>query len=484
MFQYQIQTIKPLTTAHLAQTMTLLSMTTAELKQKIESELAKNPALEISEERLCPTCQRRLTDPGPCPICSRPNNPDFEEPIVFISSQSDYASGSSNSENNYNIEDLPDDNIPPILDLATFVLRQIAAEINHDEHAIVAHILTSLDEDGLLTVTPEEISRYHHVSIAVVNKLIRIIQNANPIGVGSANPQEAMLIQLETLIENQYDVPTIAKDIVQNGLHLLSKHQHNELAKQLGVTKEDVKEAADFIGKNLNPYPGRAYWGDHRQENSNPHAYQQPDIIINKLNESNGNQLVVEILLPIRGTLQVNPLFRDATKTASEENADKWKKDLEDANLLVKCIQQRNHTMQRLMKHMATEQSPFILKGEKYLEPITRAEVADELSVHESTISRAVSGKCVQLPSGKIIPFSMFFDRSLPIRARIRDIIQSEKQPYTDSQITELLFQEGIQIARRTVAKYRSMEGILPAHIRKKMKKKAKANGKNINTPN
>jgi RNA polymerase sigma-54 factor len=126
--------------------------------------------------------------------------------------------------------------------------------------------------------------------------------------------------------------------------------------------------------------------------------------------------------------------------------------------------------MQRLMKYIAKEQSEFILKGEKYLQPTTRAEVAEELEVHESTISRAVSGKCVQLPSGRIIPLSMFFDRSLPIRFQLREIIQEEPFVYTDSQLVELLSQRGINIARRTVAKYRSMEGILPAHQRKKLK--------------
>jgi len=131
------------------------------------------------------------------------------------------------------------------------------------------------------------------------------------------------------------------------------------------------------------------------------------------------------------------------------------------------------------MKYIASEQNAFILEGEKFLQPTTRAKVADRLEVHESTISRAVSGKCVQLPTGKIIPLSMFFDRSLPIRARIREMIQNEKQVYTDAQLVELLSQNGIEIARRTAAKYRSMEGILPAHLRKKMKNRANNNGKN-----
>ncbi len=484
MLQYQVQTIKPLTTAHLAQTMTLLGMTADELKQKIEAELAKNPALEISENRFCPTCHRLITDSGPCPICSRPKNQCFNEPIVFVSSQADYFSTIRSSNEYYYPDELPDDNIAPTVDLATYVLGQIATELQPEERPIVAHILTGLDEDGFSTISHFEISRYHHVSIAKVKDLIRIIQKANPIGVGSANPQEAMLVQLETLLENQYKVPPIAKSLIDQGLHLLSRHQYVELAKRFNVGKEEISEAAQFISMNLNPFPGRAYWGDHRRESGkNPQVYQQPDIIINQINHQDGNHLVIEILLPLRGTLQINPLFKQATKEATEENADQWKKDLEEANLLIKCIQQRNHTMQRLMKHIALEQKAFILEGEKYLQPTTRAEVADKLDVHESTISRAVSGKCVQLPSGKIIPLSMFFDRSLPIRAEIQEIIKAEKQVYTDSQLVELLSQKGIEIARRTVAKYRSMEGILPAYLRRKLKYRANNNGKNITRP-
>ena len=481
MLHYQIQTIKPLTTAHLAQTMTLLGMTSAELQQKIESELSKNPALEISENRYCPTCHRLLTDPGPCPVCSRPKNDNLDEPIVFVSSHADYFTSVGNSTGSFYPDELPDDNLTPTVDLATYVLSQIAAELKPEERPIVAHILTSLDEDGFLTITPFEISRYHHVPIVEVEGLIKVIQKANPIGVGSANPKEAMLIQLEILDENQYNVPVIARTLIEEGLQFLSRHQHIELAKKLNLDKNTVSEAAEFISKNLNPFPGRAYWGDHRQESGdNPQVYQTPDIIINEINQQNGSKLVVEILLPLRGTLQINPLFKQATEDASDDNVDQWKKDLENANLLIKCIQQRNHTMERLMRNLAMEQSSFIRAGEKYLQPTTRAEVAERLDVHESTISRAVSGKCVQLPSGKIIPLSMFFDRSLPIRAEISDIIKSEPHAYTDSQLVDILSKRGINIARRTVAKYRSMEGILPAHLRKKLKKRTTEHGKKI----
>jgi RNA polymerase sigma-54 factor len=112
-------------------------------------------------------------------------------------------------------------------------------------------------------------------------------------------------------------------------------------------------------------------------------------------------------------------------------------------------------------------QKSFIIHGETYLEPLTRAQIAEELEVHESTISRAVANKTVQLPNKKIIPMAMFFDRSLAVRTILKNIIENEPQAWNDTELREQLENQGISVARRTVAKYRAMEGILPAHLRR-----------------
>jgi RNA polymerase sigma-54 factor len=471
MLQYQGQEIKPLTTAHLAQTMTLLGMSSAELCQKIESELANNPALELVEERRCPSCKRLIHEPGPCPICSRPNIHEITEPIVFVSSISDHYYSSINNKSNYFADDLPDDNIAPVENLSTYVLRQIVSELDADDHLIAAHILTSINEDGLLQVQPIEISRYHHISLSRVEKIIETIQKADPIGVGSQTAEEALSIQLKVLKENGESIPENAEVAITEGMSYLSRHQYTDLSKLLKISTAEAERIAKFISSNLNPFPGRAHWGDAQHKNGSPPVYHQPDIIIKYLYPGKDSTLVVEILLPMRGTLQINDLFRKTIKNAPDESLDQWKKDLENANLLIKCIQQRNNTMQRLMTYLADFQRDFIIKGDKYLRPITRAAVSQILDVHESTISRAVAGKCLQLPTGRIIPLSKFFDRSLSIRAHINEMIKSENQPYTDSQIAEKLLEMDFKVARRTVAKYRAMEGILPAHLRKNLNK-------------
>jgi RNA polymerase sigma-54 factor len=462
MFQRHYQVLRPLTTAHLAQTMTLLSLTVGELRQQIDSELASNPALELIEERRCPSCHRLLPPRGTCPVCSCPPSDRSEEPVVFISPREDFypkgdVAPDSGSEDDYSTE---------VDDLPTYVLRQIAPELNPRDRRLAAYLLTNLDEDGLLTVSLFEVARYFHVPIADVEAVQRIIQRSDPLGVGSSTPRDALLVQLELLSETRR-VPELALRIVREGMELMSRRQYAELARMFKVTSAKVQQAINFISENLNPFPARSHWGDVRQPSApSVTTYHQPDIIISYLNDDPTNPLMVEIIMPLHGTLRINPLFRSAINQASAEKKEEWKSDLERASLFVKCLQQRNHTMQRLIQRVVALQKGFIINGERHLVPVTRARLSQELEVHESTISRAVANKTVQLPNRRIIAFSAFFDRSLNVRTVLKDLIADESSPLSDSELSELLAEKGFSVARRTVAKYRAMEGILPAHLR------------------
>ena len=461
--QSQSTILRPITTAHLAQTMTLMSLTALELRQKIEAELASNPALELSEDHFCPSCHRRLPYSGLCPLCSRPQGVSAEEPIVFVSSRDDFYPSSGKVAP----EDMPDEELgAEVDDLPRFVLRQIAPELPPEDRAIAAHILTSLDEDGLLRIPLVEIAHYHHVLPSRVLSVLRMIQRAEPVGVGSPTPQDALLVQLEILAESG-PVPPLAAQAIIQGMDLLSRHQYIELGKRLGIPTLTARQIAEFISENLNPYPARAHWGDiHQSAEPANDVYTIPDVIISRLTDTPNTPLVVEVISPLIGKLRINPLFRQSLSQAPTDKVDQWQKDIEQAQLLIKCIQQRDHTMVRLMQRLASIQREFILSGDAYLAPITRASLAIELEVHESTISRAVSNKAVQLPWGRIIPLAKFFDRSLHIRTALRDIVAQETKPLTDTQIARALKKQGYPIARRTVAKYRAMEGILPAHLR------------------
>ena len=463
MFQGQFQTQRPLTTAHLAQTMALLSLTSDELSQKIESELASNPALEVVEERRCPTCHRLIPEKGVCPVCSLQANPSSDEPVVFLSPRDEFIPKKDYIETEIDEEPFA----TAEEELPTYVLRQIAPDLESDERGLAAFLLTHLNEDGFLTTTLMDVANYCHVPLEKVKKVQRLIQRADPVGVGSLNTQEALLVQLETLAEIS-EVPPLASKLISECMDLLSHHQYAEIAHRYEVPQKQVAQIAHFISENLNPFPGRSHWGDVRQPAADaPEVYHRPDILINFLNENPDNPLVVEIIMPISGTLQVNPLFKQAIQQANSDAKEELKGDLEKASLFVKCLQQRNHTMERLLTRVVSLQRNFILHGDKYLLPVTRAQISKELEVHESTISRAVANKAVQLPNKKIVPLASFFDRSLNVRTVLKEIIAQESKPLSDSDLADILSERGYDVARRTVAKYRSIEGILPAHLRK-----------------
>jgi RNA polymerase sigma-54 factor len=465
MFQGQFQSQRPMTTAHLAQTMALLTLTSDELAQKIESELSANPALEVVEERRCPSCHRLIPEHGVCPVCSQPSNPSSEEPVVFLSPRDEFI-----PKKDYIDTEIDDEPYAPAQEeLPTYVLRQIAPDLEPEERGLAAFLLTHLDEDGFLTTTLVEVAQYTHVPVELVKKVQHKIQRADPVGVGSVDTREALLVQIESL-EETGTVPPMTAQIVSECLDLLSHHQYAEIAHKFDLPQKQVAVNAQFISENLNPFPARSHWGDVRQPNADaPEVYHRPDILISFLNENPENPLVVEIIMPISGTLQVNPMFKQAIQQADPDAKDELKGDLEKASLFVKCIQQRNHTMERLLTRVVSLQKEYIVHGEKFLKPVTRAQISKELEVHESTISRAVANKAVQLPNKRIIPLSSFFDRSLNVRTVLKEIIEKENKPLSDSDLADMLSERGFDVARRTVAKYRSIEGILPAHLRKAM---------------
>ncbi len=466
MFQVQNQVLRPQITAHLAQTMSLLAMTKGEIQQKVNTELANNPALEMIEERRCPSCGRILSVPGPCPICSQPYNLDTEEPIVFLSPQDDFSHHSGREQHYQDSGDYSSENfVAQEVDLATFVLQQIAPDLEEDERLIAAHILSNLDDDGILNISLGEISRFLHVPHSKTTKVAKMIRGAKPLGVGASSPREALLAQVEALSKVKV-IPNLTEVVINSKLELLSKRNYIKLAKELNTSQAQVQKIADFIRDNLTPYPARANWGNiHHGSASSPAVYHNPDVIIREQKNSKKSRLIVEIITPYRGTLRINPLFRQALK---DKKNGEWKSSLEQASLLIKCLQQRNNTMEQLMGTIAKLQREFLLTGDKAdLRPTTQAEMAERIDVHESTISRAVSAKSAQLPNKRIVPLKIFFDRSLPARVTLRRIVEAEKKPLSDSELAEMMAEKGHVIARRTVAKYRSMEGILSSRMRK-----------------
>lgn len=458
MLQVQDQSLRPLTTAHLAQTMSLLALSNLELRERVLAEISSNPALEMLDERICPGCQKKLAGTAPCPVCSAPAAQ--EGLVVFLSPRE-----SSRSSGMLPVDETPSDQEPAAPEsLALSVLAQIASDLDPALRHLAAYILSSLTEDGFLEDGPALIARATRSSLADVESVIDLISHADPPGLATAGPRQALLAQLD-LLGDDPRVP-LARRMILECFAELGRREFERMAQHLEISQSRVRQVAEFIHTKLNPYPARAFWGSGRQAPSaDPNVYHNPDIQVSR--SPNGEEaLVVEIFSAMPGWLRVNPLFRQALPPADEDHSDAWSRHLERASLFVKCLQQRNNTMRRLMKTLVARQRGFILHGDRHLKPITRASVAAEIGVHESTVSRAVAHKSVALPDGRIIPLHRFFDRSLSVRDRIKEIVDNESRPLTDDEIAARLRKEGVRVARRTVAKYRAVEGILPARLR------------------
>jgi RNA polymerase sigma-54 factor len=460
MLQIQDQSLRPLTTAHLAQTMSLLALSNLELRDKVLAELAENPALELLEERVCPTCHRKLQADAPCPVCSLQTGAD--EPIVFLSPRDSAAPTRRASPDG----DQPEEDLAAPEDLALHMLQQLASDLQPADRYLAAYVLSGLDEDGFLQDPPAIIARTTRCDLNQVQRVLSLISHADPPGLATAGPREALLVQLD-LFDPEDPITLLARQILSTAFAELGRREFDRIAHKLDVSVKKVRQAAAFIQENLNPYPARAFWGSGRQPpTADPNVYHSPDIQVSESSANGNGQLVVEIFAPVSGWLRVNPMFRKAMGDKAEDVSEEWSRHIERASLFVKCMQQRNNTMRRLMELLTSEQRDFILHGDRYLKPMTRARLADKIGVHESTVSRAVAHKSIGLPDGRIIPLNRFFDRSLSVRDRIREIIEDEPKPLTDDEIVEMLDRDGIRVARRTVAKYRAIEGILPARLR------------------
>ena len=467
MFNAHIQDNRPQATAHLAKTMGYLQLSSAELEAALLKEVDANPALEIVDELRCPSCGRRLRS-LPCPTCAAPASDGSA--VVFLSPRQPGGLREPAATD----DDLPETGMPERLD--EYILRQIGPALTLEERPVAAYILAQLDENGLYAETAAEIARYKRVSLKTAQHVLDLIQHADPPGVGARTPQESLLIQLEGL--SDADAPTpgmrnLARLLIQEHFEALGKMEYERVARRLRADHNlylapgAIEAAVQYLHRNLTPYPARAYWGDGKTPGSSDGAaLTNPDVNITRLDLASGGGLSVEVFAPLSGWLRVNPEFKAAATEGSSDDRERWSQALAEAALVTKCLQQRNHTMRRLMQLIAEAQREFILGGDGDLRPTTRVQLAQALGLHESTISRAVAGKSVALPDGRVVPLSKFFDRSLSVRDRVRTIIESESRALTDDDIAEALAAQGIQVARRTVAKYRKMLGILPANVR------------------
>jgi RNA polymerase sigma-54 factor len=302
-------------------------------------------------------------------------------------------------------------------------------------------------------------------------EMLAVIQRLDPSGTGARDLRECLLIQLVELA----DTDSLTYRLVFEAFPDLIAHRWNDLAKRFGVEPAAVQSAADQLSR-LDPKPGLKY-----SEQSD--GYIIPDLIVEKIGGAGGRYQVFlnDTGMPrLRLSRSYQEIARDKKKM-TPENREFIASKMNSANWMIQAIEQRRQTMLKVMNFIVDRQRDFFEKGIEYLKPLTLREVAEVINMHESTVSRVTNEKYVQTPRG-VLPLKFFFSSALStasgedasarsIRAKLEKMVSEENsaRPLTDQQIVHLFQEQGIQIARRTVAKYRDQLGILPARMRKRV---------------
>jgi len=338
---------------------------------------------------------------------------------------------------------------------------------------IASLLLESLDHHGLLNCEPEMVASALAVQVTQVLKVLAAIQRQDPVGIGARTVQESLLIQLEYL-DNGDGVVNLSKQLIEGHWGALGRGKLERIAKALQLDVEDIQRAKDFISSNLDPYPAHAY-PEHSGSGAEPVEahYLRPDVIISVQDSAAEEEFDVQFPEERRFRLTVHNAYRELLDVLHSEGADSNMKEFEHvrqgvarSKLFISGWRQRWRTLRQVVEGLVAHQREFLLNGERWLRPLTRAQLADMLGVHESTVSRAVASKYAQIPGGRIVALADFFDGSLKAKALIEELVSQETHPLTDGELVELLANAGISIARRTVAKYRQALGILPSELR------------------
>jgi len=444
---------------------TILQMSRQELEQKVEQELLENPALEIEErtvEKKCPVCKIKV-EGNRCSCCGNivPDTPEDEESEKMIEreeylNEMEYLSRSfvekyqdeEQSEVWYKIS-----STQTLTEYLTFYLPLVLE--NNREYLIGRYIISYIDDNGYLHYNPEEITEKFNISHEEVEKIIQAIQTLEPVGVGARNIRECITIQLKNLKQK---VPYLVWELISDKYwNDFTKRRFTILAESLQLTIEEVRQAADFIKDNVNPYPGRDF---NPVTIKTPTARLKPDVLIKK---NNKNELEVELVDDNYRAFRINAAYKSLYFDIKKDRNNYSSDEIEHirnyffrAKTFMENINQRKETILKVTKKIVEIQQDFFFYGVSQLKPLTRIQVAESIGIHDSTVSRATKDKFVQLPSGKIVSFEFFFDSSLPVKEEIQAIISMEEKsnPVSDKEITDILCEKGIKIARRTVAKY------------------------------
>lgn len=451
------QTQKLVMTPQMQQSIHMLQMPLLELKETIEQELIENPMLELVEETETVNVEDSI-------------DTDIKEELEqFAKLERDWqeyysqAHEKEDTREKQEKRDYAETLITNSSGLREHLFKQLhLVKLSDDDYKIGEIIINEINDDGYLQSLVNELASITNVSPKSIEKILGIIQQFDPVGVGARTIDECLLIQMKSMGKKN----TYNQQIVKYHLGDIGKKSYKSIAKDLNISERKVIKEARLIC-SLEPKPGRQY-------NPVQIKYITPDVTLKKVTEKDEYTIIINNEeLPM---IRINPLYRKLMKSCGEEKAKKFLLEkFKSAIWLLKSIKQRQTTISKVTKYIIKYQKKFLEKGLSHLRPLILKEVADALEMHQSTISRTISNKYIQTPHG-LLSLKYFFSggvsnftSSTYIKAKIRHLIENEdhNKPISDQKTADKLNTSGIDIARRTVAKYRESLNILPSSLRK-----------------
>ncbi len=423
----------------------LLTLPALNLSQVVQQELAENPALEEIEHvsSTCARCGSPMIDTL-CLRCAaggttgEPMSAATDEatdPLLFISAPRD---------------------------LAETLLSDLRVSLPEADHRIALAVVGNLDDRGFLAEEPADLADDFGVDIERIHAVIQRLREIGPPGIAARDSRECMCLQLDTLEAQGMGCPHL-RSIILEHLDDLGAGRLRQIARALQIDVADVEVARRFLRQHLWPYPAHAAYGESAPPNRV--RYRTPDIAI----RNQDGTFLVEVLHSPRRVLRLNPLYQElARRSANLDESERAhvQEYISRARVFLANLRQRESTLERIGKAIVSRQEAFLEHGVRHIQPMTRAEIAAELELHESTVSRTVAEKTALLPAQDLLPLAEFFIAARGVQDVLRELIAHEERPLSDDALASLLAERGYTIARRTVAKYRSQLRIPPAHLR------------------
>lgn len=442
-----VQTQRLSLTPEMKQALTVLQMSALELRDLILEEVQENPLIEVEEEYPEETLE------------SEGERDDDELLSFFLDSLEplhDLARSTGHESRMY------EPSSSAGMSLRDYLMAQAGVmAVSKAERAAILAIIGSLDDNGYLRADLSEISRISRQTLDAVEKALRVVQSLDPAGVGARDLRECLLLQARAA-----GMTGLEMRIIESHLEDLARGRYRKIAREENTTVEAVLLAKGSILK-LNPKPGAAV-------SPAPVSFVVPEVVVRKA----GNELRVEFNDKAIPSIRWNRWYTDLVRGNDREARLFLRHELRRAQNLLRCIEQRKATLIRVVEAIVSRQKSFFLKGPGSLEPLTLKDISQEIGMHESTVSRAVSNKYVDTTYG-VLPLKTFFSPRLKtsksalsqdsVKSKIIEIVKTEdvRNPLGDREICRELEKLGIKVARRTVSKYRAELGIMPRSKRK-----------------